>query len=90
MVLLLIKNLLSEELSSNIDQEDAKSDLFEVQKQNNAFKLVEKIKCFLKQMLQFTLEIVRIGMWPKKVKNNLRYLSYILRWFAKLCTLLQV
>ncbi|KAG5070265.1 hypothetical protein JHK85_002642 [Glycine max] len=47
-----LQELFSEELSSSIDQEDAESELLlhflvllKEQKQNNAFKLVEEIKC---------------------------------------------
>ncbi|TKY71010.1 SPA1-related 2 protein [Spatholobus suberectus] len=47
-----LQELCSEELSSSIDQEDAESELLlhflvllKEQKQNNAFKLVEEIKC---------------------------------------------
>ncbi|KAK7307892.1 hypothetical protein VNO77_41344 [Canavalia gladiata] len=47
-----LQELFSEELSSNIDQEDAESELLlhflvtlKEQKQSNAFKLVEEIKC---------------------------------------------
>ncbi|XP_027362389.1 protein SPA1-RELATED 2 [Abrus precatorius] len=47
-----LQDLYSEELSSSIDQEDAESELLlhflvslKEQKQNNAFKLVEEIKC---------------------------------------------
>nr|KYP67387.1 Protein SPA1-RELATED 2 [Cajanus cajan] len=75
-----LQELYSEEMSSNIDQEDAESELLlhflvllKEQKQNTAFKLVEEIKCLESDIEEEPLSLEMLpSMSPISNSNELR------------------